>query len=169
MKRTGIITFKGNPLTLLGEEIKIGDVAPDFVSTKNNLSSLKLSDLKGKVIIISSMPSVDTGVCELQTIKFNQEAKKYSDIHILTISMDLPFALERFCANKDITNATTLSDYKNREFAHKYGFFIEELALNARGVVVIDKNGIIRHVEYTKEVTTEPNYEEALALAIKLI
>lgn len=169
MKRTGIITFQGNPLTLLGDEIKVGDVAPDFVATKNDLSPLKLSDLKGKVIIISSMPSVDTGICELQTIRFNQEAKKHPNLHILTISMDLPFALGRFCANKDVTNATTLSDYKNREFAHKYGFFIEELALDARGIVVIDKDGIVRHVEYTKEVTTEPDYDKALQVAASFI
>ncbi|MGL5578392.1 MAG: redoxin family protein, partial [Fusobacteriaceae bacterium] len=91
------------------------------------------------------------------------------ELHILTISMDLPFALGRFCANKDVVNATTLSDYKNREFAHKYGFFIEELALDARGIVVIDKNGIVKHVEYTKEVTTEPDYDKALAIAIELI
>lgn len=169
MKRTGIITFQGNPLTLLGDEIKVGDVAPDFIATKNDLSSFQLSELKGKVILISSMPSVDTGICELQTIRFNQEAKKYPELHILTISMDLPFALGRFCANKDVVNATTLSDYKNREFAHKYGFFIEELALDARGIVVIDKNGIVKHVEYTKEVTTEPDYDKALAIAIELI
>ncbi|MGL4402300.1 MAG: thiol peroxidase [Fusobacteriaceae bacterium] len=169
MKRTDIITFKGNPLTLLGDEIKVGDVAPDFIATKNDLSPVRLSELKGKVIIISSMPSVDTGICELQTIRFNQEAKKYPELHILTISMDLPFALERFCANKDVANALTLSDYKNREFAHKYGFFIEELALDARGIVVIDKNGIVKHVEYTKEVTTEPDYDKALQIAIKLI
>lgn len=169
MKRTGIITFKGNPLTLLGDEIKVGDVAPDFVATKNDLSPFKLSELKGKVIIISSMPSVDTGICELQTIRFNQEAKKHPELHIVTISMDLPFALGRFCANKDVTNAATLSDYKNREFAHKYGFFIEELALDARGIVVIDKNGIVKHVEYTKEVTTEPDYDKALKIAAELI
>ncbi|MGL5578803.1 MAG: redoxin family protein, partial [Fusobacteriaceae bacterium] len=87
MKRTGIITFQGNPLTLLGDEIKVGDVAPDFIATKNDLSSFQLSELKGKVILISSMPSVDTGICELQTIRFNQEAKKYPELHILTISM----------------------------------------------------------------------------------
>lgn len=169
MKRTGVIKFQGNPLTLVGKEIKVGDIAPDFTATKNDLSPMNLSDLKDKVVIISAMPSVDTGVCELQTIRFNQEAKKHPELHVITISMDLPFALARFCANKDIDNATTLSDYKNREFAEKYGFMIEELGLLTRGIVVIDKEGVVRHVEYVEEVTTEPNYDKALEVAAKLV
>lgn len=169
MKRTGIITFQGNPLTLTGKEIKVGEVAPDFTATKNDLSPMKLSDLKGKVVIISAMPSVDTGVCELQTIRFNQEAKKHPELHVITISMDLPFALARFCANKDIENATTLSDYKNREFAEKYGFMIDELGLLTRGILVVDKEGVVRYVEYVKEVTTEPDYSKALEAALKLV
>lgn len=166
MERKNIITFQGNPLTLLGKEILIGEEAPNFTGTKNDMSPMSLSELKGKTVIISAMPSVDTGICELQTIRFNQEAKKYPNLHIITISMDLPFALSRFCASKGIENATTLSDYKDREFATKYGFLIKELSLIGRGIVVIDKNGIIRHVEYTKEITTEPDYDKALEIAL---
>lgn len=163
------VTFQGNPLTLVGEEIKVGTVAPEFFAVKNDLSAFHLSNLKGKVVIISAMPSVDTGVCEIQTIRFNEEAKKYADIHVVTISMDLPFALARFCANKGIENAVTVSDYRGREFATKYGFMIEELGLLERGTVVIDKEGVIRHVEYVSEVTDQPDYDKALACALTLV
>lgn len=163
------VTFQGNPLTLVGEEIKVGALAPDFLAVQNDLSPFQLSNFKGKVVIISAVPSVDTGVCELQTIRFNEEAKNHKDLHIITISMDLPFALGRFCANKGIENAITVSDYKNREFAEKYGFMISELGLLARGTVVIDKNGVVQHVEYVSEVTDHPNYDNALACASKLI
>ncbi len=169
MERTNIITFTGNPLTLIGEEIKVGQVAPNFTATKNDLSSLSLSDLKDKVVIISAMPSIDTGICELQTIRFNQEAKKYPNLHIITISMDLPFALGRFCASKGVENATTVSDYKEREFSTKYGFLIKELALTSRGIIVIGKDGIVKYVEYVNEITTEPNYDKALEVALTLV
>ncbi|MBP6322774.1 MAG: thiol peroxidase [Fusobacteriaceae bacterium] len=169
MERKNIITFQGTPLTLVGEEIKVGAVSPDFTVTKNNLSQMSLSELKGKVIIISAMPSVDTGICELQTMRFNEEAKNHKDVFVMTISMDLPFALSRFCANKGIENAITVSDYKDREFSHKYGFFIKELALTSRGIVVIDKNGVVKYVQYVNEIATEPNYDKALEVAVSLI
>ena len=168
MERKNIITFQGNPLTLLGNQVKVGDTAPNFVGIKNDLTPMSLEALKGKVVIISVMPSVDTPVCELQTIRFNKEAAAHKDIHVITISVDLPFALSKFCANKDIESATTLSDYMNHDFGMKYGFLIKELNLLARGVVVIDKDGIVKYVEYVPEVTHEPDYKKALDIAVHL-
>lgn len=169
MERKNIITFQGAPLTLVGKEIQVGVEAPNFTATKNDLSPISLSDLKGKVVIISAMPSIDTGICELQTIRFNEEAKAHSDIFVMTISQDLPFALGRFCANKGIANAVTVSDYKEREFSNKYGFLVKELSLTSRGVIVIDKNGIVQYVQYVNEITTEPDYDKALKIAISLV
>lgn len=164
-KRTGVVTFAGGPMTLLGKEVKPGESAPDFVAAKNDLSPFHLSDLKGKTVIISAVPSVDTGVCELQTIRFNEEANKLEDVAIVTISCDLPFAMGRFCAAKGIDKAVTVSDYKDLDFGMKYGFVIEELRLLTRGIVVIDKDGVIRHVEYVPEITNHPNYDKALEVA----
>lgn len=161
-KRTGVVTFAGGSMTLLGKEVKPGESAPDFVAAKNDLSPFHLSDLKGKTVIISVVPSVDTGVCELQTIRFNEEASKLEDVAIVTISCDLPFAMGRFCAAKGIDKAVTVSDYKDLDFGMKYGFVIEELRLLTRGIVVIDKDGVVRHVEYVPEITNHPNYDKAL-------
>lgn len=164
-KRTGVVTFAGGPMTLLGKEVKAGENAPDFVAVKNDLSTFRLSELKGKTVIISAVPSVDTGVCELQTIRFNEEANKLEDVAIVTISCDLPFAMGRFCAAKGIDKAVTVSDYKDLDFGMKYGFVIEELRLLTRGIVVIDKDGVVRHVEYVPEITNHPNYDKALEVA----
>jgi thiol peroxidase len=168
-KNTGIITFGGNPLTILGEMVKKGDKALDFTVLGNDLSPVKLSDFEGKVRIISSVPSVDTGVCAAQTRRFNVEAANLGDVKILTISCDLPFALGRFCAAEGIEKVVTLSDHKEVDFGSKYGFLIEELRLLARGIVIIDKTGIVQYVEYVKEVTDHPNYDNALAEAKKLV
>lgn len=164
-KRSGVVTFAGNPMTLLGKEVKVGDKAPDFVAAKNDLSPFHLSDLKGKTVIISAVPSVDTGVCELQTIRFNEEANKLDNVTIVTVSCDLPFAQGRFCAAKGIDKAVTVSDYKDLDFGMKYGFVIEELRLLARGIVVVDKDGVVRHVEYVSEIGNHPNYDAALDVA----
>lgn len=164
-KRSGVVTFAGNPMTLLGKEVKVGDKAPDFVAAKNDLSPFHLSDLKGKTVIISAVPSVDTGVCELQTIRFNEEANKLDNVAIVTVSCDLPFAQGRFCAAKGIDKAVTVSDYKDLDFGMKYGFVIEELRLLARGIVVVDKDGVVRHVEYVSEIGNHPNYDAALDIA----
>ncbi len=164
-KRSGVVTFAGNPMTLLGKEVKVGDKAPDFVAAKNDLSPFHLSDLKGKTVIISAVPSVDTGVCELQTIRFNEEANKLDNVAIVTVSCDLPFAQGRFCAAKGIDKAVTVSDYKDLDFGMKYGFVIEELRLLARGIVVVDKDGVVRHVEYVSEIGNHPNYDAALDVA----
>jgi thiol peroxidase len=168
-KNTGIITFGGNPLTILGEMVKKGDKALDFTVLGNDLSPVKLSDFEGKVRIISSVPSVDTGVCAAQTRRFKVEAANLGDVKILTISCDLPFALGRFCAAEGIEKVVTLSDHKEVDFGSKYGFLIEELRLLARGIVVIDKAGIVQYVEYVKEVTDHPNYDNAIAEAKKLV
>ncbi len=162
MERNGAITFGGSPLTLVGKEVMVGDIAPNFTVTKTDLSPLSLESLKGKTVVISAMPSIDTPVCEMQTIRFNKEVEKFDDVVLLTISMDLPFALGRFCGAKDIKNAITVSDYKDREFAHNYGLFIKELALISRAVIIIDKDGKVAYKEYLKEITEEPNYDLAL-------
>ncbi|CAH2213664.1 thiol peroxidase [Tepidibacter aestuarii] len=164
-KRTGIITMGSNPMTLLGNEIKIGDTGFDFMAFNNDLSQFKLSDIKSKTKIISVVPSVDTGVCELQTIRFNEEASKLEDTAIITISVDLPFAQSRFCANKGIKQSITVSDYKDLSFGLNYGFVIEELRLLARGIVVLDENNVVKHIEYVTEVTNHPDYDKAIEIA----
>ncbi len=166
-KRT--VTLEGNVLTLVGNEVKIGDVAPDFTAVDNGLKPVKLSDFDGKVKLISVFPSVDTGVCASQTRKFNLEAEKLGDIQILSISADLPFALGRFCAAEGIDKNLTLSDYKNLDFGNKYGFVIEELRLLSRGVVVLDKNNVVQYVEYLSEITNHPDYEKAIEAVKKLV
>jgi thiol peroxidase len=168
-KNEGVITFAGNPLTLLGEMVKKGDKAQDFTALANDLKPHKLSDFDGKVRIISVMPSVDTGVCAAQTRRFNEEAAKLGDVQILTISCDLPFALGRFCGAEGIDKVLTLSDHKDTDFGLKYGFLIEQLRLLARGVVIVDKQGTVQYVEFVKEVTTHPDYDTAIAEAKKLI
>jgi thiol peroxidase len=164
------VTFNGNPVTLLGNEIKIDDKAIDFSVLNNGLEEVKLSDYDGKVKILSLFPSVDTGVCSKQNHTFNKEAANLSDdIIILAISNDLPFALNRFCGAEGIDKIVTLSDHKNLDFASKYGFLIEELRLIARGVVVIDKDNTVKYVEYVKEIIEEPDYDAAISVAKTLV
>lgn len=168
-KRTGVITMGGNPMTLVGPEIKVGEKAPEFVVVKQDLLPYSLSDSIGKVRIISVVPSLDTGVCELQTIDFNQRASQLKDVQIITISVDLPFAQSRFCAAKGIDNSIVVSDYQAHDFGTKYGFLIDELKLLARGIVVVDKNDIVQYVEYVSEVTNHVDYDKAIEAAKKLI
>jgi thioredoxin-dependent peroxiredoxin len=167
-KHQGIITFGGNPLTLLGTMVKEGEQAKDFTVLAKDLKPHKLSDYDGKIRIISVVPSVDTGVCAAQTRRFNVEAAKLEDVIILTVSCDLPFALGRFCAAEGIDKVITLSDHKETDFGLKYGFLIEELRLLSRGIVVVDKSGIIRYIEYVKEVTTHPDYDKVLDVISQL-
>ena len=135
-ERKGVVTFKGNPITLLGEEVKKGDKAKDFTVLGTDLSEVKLSDYAGKVVVISVFPSVDTGVCALQLTRFNQEAANFDkNVQLITISADLPFALGRYCADKGIKNALTASDHKELDFGTKYGFVIKELRLLSRGTI----------------------------------
>ncbi len=167
-KNTGVTTFMGGPLTLLGDMVSVGEKAKDFTVLGNDLKPVSLSDYAGKTVILSLAPSIDTGVCAAQTRKFNVEAAKLEDIAILAISMDLPFALGRFCGAEGIDKVVTLSDHKDADFGIKYGFLIEELRLLNRGIVIIDKEGIIRYVEYVKENTDHPDYDKALEAAIAL-
>ncbi len=168
-KRTGIITFGGNPLTLAGKEIKVGDKAPDFYGLNDKLEPVKLSDFDGKARIISVFPSIDTPVCAAQTRRFNVEAANLGDVQILTVSCDLPFALGRFCAAEGIDKEITLSDHKELDFGLKYGFAIDELRLLSRGVVVVDKDGIVKYVQYVKEITEEPDYDAAIKAVKELV
>ncbi len=156
------ITFAGNPMPLAGKEIKVGDQAPDFVAVGNDLSPVKLSDFKGKTCLISVFPSIDTEVCAAQNRKFNEAASKHDDIAIISISADLPFAQKRFCGTEGIDKTINISDHKDMDFGAKYGFIMQPLRLLARGVVVIDKQGVVKHVEYVPEVTNEPDYAAAL-------
>jgi len=156
------ITMGGNPINLLGEEIKVGTKAPEFTAVNKNMSPFHFESLKGKTVIISVVPSVDTKVCELQTISFNEEATKHPDVVVLTISVDLPFAQERFCVANSIENSIVVSDYQTLDFGLKYGFAIDGLRLLSRGIVVVDSQGIVRYVEYVKEVKTHPDYDKVL-------
>ncbi len=162
------VTFQGEPLTLEGKMVKVGQKAPDFTLTRNDLSTVKLSDFKGKNLLISSVISVDTPVCDIQTKRFNEEAAKLEDVVILTVSTDLPFALDRYCATNDIKNTVTASDYKTRDFSKNYGLYIKELGLSSRAIFIVDKNGKITYTEYLKEITNEPNYEKALGALKKV-
>ncbi len=163
------ITFMGNPITLVGDPLHVGDKAPMFTVLDSNLQPVPFSQYKDKNIIISVFPSVDTPVCALQNIRFNKEASKLkSDVEILSLSVDLPFAQSRFCAAEHIKNVHVYSDYRDLDFGLKYGFVIKELRLLSRGVVVIDRKGIIRYIEYVPEVTNEPNYEAALKAVAEL-
>lgn len=162
-ERTGVITMKGNPLTLVGADIKPGQKAPEFSVVANDLSPVTLASFAGKTIIISSVPSLDTGVCDTQTRTFNEEAGKLgSDVVVLTISMDLPFAQSRWCGAAGITHVQTLSDYQTADFGTKYGLLIKGLRLLARAVLVIDKTGVVRYVQVVPELTTEPDYAATL-------
>lgn len=159
------ITMGGNPITLLGSETIVGDKARDFTVVNFDLQPVTLASFAGKVKVISVVPSIDTGVCSIQTKRFEAEAAALKDTVVITISVDLPFAQKRFVGENLIENNMLLSDYQTHDFGVEYGFEIEGLALLARGVVVIDKDDVVRYVEYVKEVTTEPDYDAALAVA----
>lgn len=163
------ITFAGNDVNLLGKEIKVSDKAPEFKATKNDLSVFDSKENEGNVVVYSVAPSLDTSVCALQAKRFNQEASKLENVKIVTITEDLPFAQARFCSNEGIENTIMVSDYKDREFGEKYGFLIEENKLLARGVIIVDKEGIVRYVEYVPEVTNEVDFDKALEEVKKLI
>jgi len=161
--RKDVVTMQGNPITLRGSEIKVGDKAPDFVVLDQGLGPVKLSDAAGKKVIISVAPSIDTSVCAAQTRKFNEAAASVEDVEIYCISNDLPFALERFCAAEGIDAVKVLSDHKDLSFGEQYGYVIDELRLLTRGIVVVDEEGIVTHVEYVPEATDHPDYDAALA------
>ncbi|HLS52473.1 MAG TPA: thiol peroxidase [Tissierellaceae bacterium] len=168
-RREGLVTMGGEPVTLLGKETKVGERADNFTVIKNDLSEYSLKDAGDKIKIISVVPSLDTRVCEMQTIEFNKMASQLDEVIILTISVDLPFAQERFCGAQGIDKVITLSDHRDLDFGMKYGFVMENLRLLARGIVVLDRDNIVQYVEYVKEVREQPNYEQALKEVKKLL
>ncbi len=169
-ERAGVVTFAGNPMTLLGEEVKVGDKAKDFTALKVDLTPFNLSDTLGKVVVLTAFPSIDTGVCALQAKRFNKEASELGDnVAIVTISADLPFALGRFCAAEGIENAITVSDHRDLDFGKKYGFIVKELRLLERGAIVIDKEGVVRHVEYCSEMINHPDYDKVMEVVKSLL
>ncbi|MFS0636656.1 thiol peroxidase [Mesobacillus foraminis] len=159
------ITFKGNPVTLLGNEVKVGDQAPNFTVLANDLSEVTLQDSKGTVRLISVVPSIDTGVCDAQTRRFNEEAAKLDNVKVLTVSVDLPFAQKRWCGANGIDNVQTLSDHRDLSFGEAYGVAIQELRLLARAVFVVDSNDKVTYAEYVSEATNHPDYEAAVQAA----
>ncbi len=169
-ERTGIITFKGNPMTLLGPELKVGDKAPDFLVVDNGLAPVTLASSAGKIRIVSAVPSLDTPVCDTETRRFNQEAAVLPEnVVVLTVSLDLPFAQKRWCGAAGIDRVTTLSDYRERSFGNAYGVVIKELVLLARAIFVIDANDTIRYIQIVPEVTTEPDYAAVMGAVRKLL
>ncbi|MCL4503662.1 MAG: thiol peroxidase [Deltaproteobacteria bacterium] len=169
-ERPGLITMKGKPLTLVGQEVQVGDPAPDFTAVANDLSEFRFSSLKGKVCVISSVPSLDTPVCDMETRRFNDEAGKMgAAVNLLTISMDLPFAQKRWCGAAGVENLKTYSDHLNAAFGQAYGVLIKELRLLARAVFVVDKSGKLQHVQLVKELTNEPDYDAVLKVVAALV
>src|SRR5688572_7789953 len=169
MSRSGAVTFKGAPLTLAGNEVKPGQQAPEFTLHyfDAGMKTITPADLKGKPTLLSVVPSLDTPVCATQTKKFNDQIAALGDrINAVTVSLDLPFAMNRFCGAESIKNMRVGSDYQVRTFGQNWGMLIEELKILARGVFVLDKNGKVVYAQTVKEVATEPDYEPALA-AIK--
>jgi len=170
MERSNVVTFKGSPITLLGDEVKIGQKAKDFKALDSSLSEKSLSDFKGKIKLIASVPSLDTPVCDTEIKRFNDEASKLSkDLAIIFISMDLPFAQKRFCQEFDINKVKTLSDHRDASFGSAYGVLIKDMRLLARAIFIVDKSDDVAYVEYVKELGMGPDYNAALAAVKKLI
>lgn len=169
-ERNGAVTFQGAPLTLVGDEVQVGQQAPAFTALANDLSPKSLAEYAGKTVILVSVPSLDTPVCDMETRRFNQEAASLSeDIVILTISMDLPFAQARWCGAAGVDKVKTLSDHRDASFGQAYGLLIKELRLLARAVLVVDKTGRLAYMELVKEIASEPDYAAAIAAAKQLV
>src|ERR1022692_225433 len=165
MERPGATRLRGDPKTLIGPELKTGDRAPDFDVVDNNLKPVSLTGTGNHVRIISVIPSLDTPVCDAQTKRFNEEAGKLPDVSIITVSMDLPFAQKRWCGAFGVDHVKMVSDHRTGSFGEAYGTLIKDLRIHSRAIFVVDKNDVIRYVEYVKEVGDHPNYEAALAAA----
>lgn len=168
-ERPGLITMKGQPLTLLGEELHIGDKAPEFEVTANDLSVVKFSSFSGKPCIITSVPSLDTSVCGVMTRRFNLQAEHLESVVTLTISMDLPFAQKRWCQAENVQNLQTFSDHRDTSFGTNYGVLIKELRLLARAVFLVDQNGFITYIQIVNELTDEPDYQAVLNAAHQML
>ena len=168
MART--VSFQGSPLTLVGNEVKVGEKAPDFVVLDSNLQEVRLTDFSGQIKLISTTPSLDTPVCDMQARRFNQLAANLpNDVVIMNISMDLPFAIGRFCTTAGIDRIKVLSDHRDASFGLAYGVLIKELRLLARAVFIIDKDDVIRYIEIVPEITNHPDYDKALEVVKSLI
>lgn len=170
MERKGIVTAMGNPVTLTGPELKVGERAPGFTALDQEMREVGLDDFGGKVKLISVTPSLDTPVCDMQARRFNQEAAELGDtLAMLNISMDLPFAIKRFCATAGIDRVQALSDHRDASFGTAYGVLIKELRLLARSVFIIDADNAIRYIEIVPEITEPPGYDRALAALSELL
>ena len=169
-KRTGLVTFQGDPLTLTGQEVNVGDSAPDVTLAANDLSEVRLSDYRDKIVVLASVPSVDTPVCDIEVRKFNSEAAGLgSDVEVLVVSMDLPFAQQRWCGAAGVDQVQTLSDHRSAQFGESYGVLIDGLHLLARSVWVIDRSGKVIYKEIVSELTEQPDYEAVLGAVGDLV
>ena len=170
VERKNIFAIKGTPATLVGNPVKVGDKAPEIIASDTSFKDIRLSDFQNKIVIVSIFPSIDTPVCANQTRAFNKKATELSDdVVIITMSKDLPFALGRFCAAEGINNIHTLSDFKFSRFGLEYGFLVKENQLLARGVVVIDKSGVVQYVEVTKDIVDEPDYDKVITIVKEIL
>ena len=169
-ERSGEVTNKGTPLTLIGNEVKQGQPAPEFTALDNDLSPVSLSSFKGKVCVICSVPSLDTPVCDAETRRFNEEASRLGDgVMILTVSVDLPFAQKRWCGAAGVDRIKTLSDHRELAFGMAYGVVIKELKLLARAIFVVNKGGVLRYIQLVREIADEPDYDTVLSEVKKLL
>ena len=170
MERKGVVTVSGNTVTLVGPELKVGDKAPTFIVLDKDLKEVSLKDFTGKIKLISVTPSLDTPVCDIQARRFNQTAAALpDDVIVLNISMDLPFAIARFCTNAGIDKIKVLSDHKYASFGNAYGVLIKELRLLARSIFIIDRDEIIKYIEIVHEITSHPDYEKAIEMVKRII
>ena len=169
-ERKGAVTLRGNPLTLIGRDIKLGAPAPDVELLDNDLKPVRLSSFRGKVAVVSSVPSLDTPTCDMETRRFNSEAAKLGDpVVILTVSTDLPFAQKRWCGAAGVDKVKTLSDHREAAFGQAYGVLIKELRLLARSIFVVDTKGVVQYVQHVKELSQEPDYNAVIAAVKKLL
>jgi thiol peroxidase len=168
MERPGATTLKGNPMTVLGPELKSGEKAPDFQAVDNTLKPVDLAATGHNVRIFSVVPSLDTPVCDAQTKRFNEEANSLPNVDIYTFSMDLPFAQKRWCGAFGVDKVKMISDHRSGSFGENYGTLIKELQIHSRAIFVLDKDNTLKHVEYVKEVGDHPNYDSALEVAKNL-
>jgi len=168
-ERKGLTAMKGAPLVLVGNPVAAGDKAPDFKVISNDLVPVTLGSYRGKALVIASVPSLDTSVCDIETRRFNQEASALGGVTVLTISMDLPFAQKRWCGAADVRSVVTLSDHKEASFGKAYGVLIKEKRLLARAVFVVDREGTVRYAEIVDDLSHEPNYKAALDAARKVV
>ena len=169
-ERSAAVSMHGNPLTLIGKELSVGDSAPDLELLDNDLNPIKLSSFQGKICVISSVPSLDTPVCDMETRRFNEAAGQLGDdVVILTVSVDLPFAQKRWCGAAGVENVVTLSDHRDTVFGAAFGVLIKELRLLGRSIFILDRNGIIQYIQNVKELSEEPNYDAVLEAVQKLV